>query len=234
MCPEEFVLKLPHFEGSLDLLLFLVKKREMNIREIQIAVIADDFVAYLDRLKKTDFTVTSDFLVMASSLMELKSKTLLAQDEGKMEEAEEARKKLVQQIEEYELLKDFTAFLEKKEEEASKTFPTRVKKENAGRLLNREIPDRLFDVFKQAYQELKLREKVYKVKGEKYSLAKRVDQLLKLLAEEVIWLEELFAHSEDRIDLIVNFLAVLEIIKLEQGIFFEENGKAAIRMWTGA
>ncbi len=230
MCPEEFTFKLPHFEGSLDLLLFLVKKREMNIRDIQIAVIADDFIAYLETLKKMDFSVTSDFLVMASSLMELKSKTLLAQDQGNAEEAESARKQLVHQIEEYERLKDFTAFLERKEEEATKTFPTRAKKENAQRLLNREIPSRLYDVFKQAYQELKLREKVYRVKGEKYSLSKRVEQLLLWLSEgQTLWFEDLFTEAEDRIDLIVTFLAALEIIKLEKGIYSEEFGRAALR-----
>jgi len=230
MCPEEFTFKLPKFEGSLDLLLFLVKKREMNIRDIQIAVIADDFIAYLETLKKMDFSVTSDFLVMASSLMELKSKTLLAQDQGNAEEAESARKQLVHQIEEYERLKDFTAFLERKEEEATKTFPTRAKKENAQRLLNREIPSRLYDVFKQAYQELKLREKVYRVKGEKYSLSKRVEQLLLWLSEgQTLWFEDLFTEAEDRIDLIVTFLAALEIIKLEKGIYSEEFGRAALR-----
>jgi len=230
MCPEEFTFKIEQFEGSLDLLLFLVKKREMDIRDIQIAVIADDFIAYLDRLKSLDFSVTSDFLVMASSLMELKSKTLLAQDEGNIEEAESARKKLVHQIEEYERLKDFTAFLEMKEEEAAKTFPTRAKKETAQRLLNREIPNRLFDVFKQAYQELKLREKVYRVKGEKYSLSKRVEQLLLWLSEgQTLWLEELFTQAEDRIDLIVTFLAALEIIKLEKGIYSEESGAAVLK-----
>lgn len=230
MCPEEFTFKLPHFEGSLDLLLFLVKKREMNIRDIQIAVIADDFIAYLETLKKMDFSVTSDFLVMASSLMELKSKTLLAQDQGNAEEAESARKQLVHQIEEYERLKDFTAFLERKEEEATKTFPTRAKKENTQRLLNREIPSRLYDVFKQAYQELKLREKVYRVKGEKYSLSKRVEQLLLWLSEgQTLWFEDLFTEAEDRIDLIVTFLAALEIIKLEKGIYSEEFGRAALR-----
>ncbi|HNR64146.1 MAG TPA: segregation/condensation protein A [Thermotogota bacterium] len=214
----------------MDLLLFLVKKREMNIRDIQIAVIADDFIAYLETLKKMDFSVTSDFLVMASSLMELKSKTLLAQDQGNAEEAESARKQLVHQIEEYERLKDFTAFLERKEEEATKTFPTRAKKENAQRLLNREIPSRLYDVFKQAYQELKLREKVYRVKGEKYSLSKRVEQLLLWLSEgQTLWFEDLFTEAEDRIDLIVTFLAALEIIKLEKGIYSEEFGRAALR-----
>ncbi|HPH10853.1 MAG TPA: segregation/condensation protein A [Thermotogota bacterium] len=214
----------------MDLLLFLVKKREMNIRDIQIAVIADDFIAYLETLKKMDFSVTSDFLVMASSLMELKSKTLLAKDQGNAEEAESARKQLVHQIEEYERLKDFTAFLERKEEEATKTFPTRAKKENAQRLLNREIPSRLYDVFKQAYQELKLREKVYRVKGEKYSLSKRVEQLLLWLSEgQTLWFEDLFTEAEDRIDLIVTFLAALEIIKLEKGIYSEEFGRAALR-----
>ncbi|HPX97989.1 MAG TPA: segregation/condensation protein A [Thermotogota bacterium] len=214
----------------MDLLLFLVKKREMNIRDIQIAVIADDFIAYLETLKKMDFSVTSDFLVMASSLMELKSKTLLAQDQGNAEEAESVRKQLVHQIEEYERLKDFTAFLERKEEEATKTFPTRAKKENAQRLLNREIPSRLYDVFKQAYQELKLREKVYRVKGEKYSLSKRVEQLLLWLSEgQTLWFEDLFTEAEDRIDLIVTFLAALEIIKLEKGIYSEEFGRAALR-----
>ncbi len=191
----------------------------MDIRDIKISLIADEFIKYLDQMKKIDVYVTSDFLLMASTLMELKSKALLARDEDEQAELEEAKQKLVQQIEEYERVKDFVSILEHKEEEAKRIFKAKAKRDGIKKEPSKEVPHELYEAFKSAYEDLKLREKVYRVKGEKYSIAKRVEYLYSLLKEEgVLFINNVLSCSEDKIDLIVNFLSILEIIKLNYGI----------------
>ena len=86
--PEELTFNIPEFDGSLDLLLYLVKKEEKDIREIKIARIADEFIAYVRQMQRFDVAVASEFMVMASTLMVLKSKALLISDEQAQEGSE--------------------------------------------------------------------------------------------------------------------------------------------------
>jgi len=191
----------------------------MDIKNIQISLIADEFLVYVEKIGKFDVELAGDFLLMASTLMELKSKALVARNETEKEEVEVRKKILERQIEEYELIKKTASFLDKKAEEAFKSFRVRISATQNNKKSHKEIPDRLFEIFKKSYDELKLREKIYRVKGEKYSVASRVDLLLKRLEEEKeIYIFLLFRSAEDKIDLIVSFLAILEIVKLDLGL----------------
>ncbi len=213
---QELTFTLPEFEGSLDLLLFLVKKEEKDIRDIQISKIADEFVDYVRKMQRLDVGVASDFMVMASTLMVLKSKALLTDDEEAQQEVKEAKEKLVQQIEEYERVKNLVSLLEEKQKNADKMFRVKVKKDGYTRKRTVEdLPDKLFLAFKSAYEELKLREKIYKVSGEQYSISERIKYLKDLLMNEKhVSIRELFNTARDKIDLIVSFLAILELVKL--------------------
>lgn len=220
--PEETLsFQVGEFEGSLDLLLFLIRKHQMDIRDIQISVIADDFASYVDRMQRLDVFIASDFLVMASTLMELKSKALLSREEEK-EAYLHAKSALENQLQEYEQMKKVVSFLDEKFDEAQKRFGTIVRNKVPPKDRTSEIPRKLLDIFKSAYDELKLREKVYKVKGERYSLTARVSDLLERLKEEgELSFSVLLEESVDRISLIVTFLAILEIVKLEKGALEE-------------
>ncbi len=213
---EDLTFTLPEFEGSLDLLLFLVKKEERDIREIQISKIADEFVEYVKKMKRLDVSIASDFMVMASTLMVLKSKALLAQDEEAQQEVKDAKEKLVQQIEEYQRVKEIVSVLEEKRKNADRIFRVKVGKDGVARKRDVEdLPDKLFLAFKAAYNELKLREKIYKVSGEQYSISQRIKSMKELLlTEKRIYIRELFSQAADKIDLIVSFLALLELVKL--------------------
>ncbi|HPE67976.1 MAG TPA: segregation/condensation protein A [Thermotogota bacterium] len=223
---EEVTFKTPGFEGSLDLLLFLVRKHEMDIKNIQLSLIADEFMGYIQRMESLDVEISADFLVMASTLMELKSKALLVKNEQEQQELEKAKRQLSQQLEEYEKVKDMVEFLDEKARLAEKIFNARattVPHKRAKKV--EQIPDELFESFRQAYQELKLREKVYRLKGEQYSVSKRVQELLiRLTHGKRIFLQDLFHEAKDRIDLIVFFLAVLEVVKLEKGKIEHRSG----------
>jgi segregation and condensation protein A len=213
---EELTFTLPEFEGSLDLLLFLVKKEEKDIRDIQISKIADEFIDYVRKMQRLDVSVASEFMVMASTLMVLKSKAMLTDDENAQQEVKEAKEKLVQQIEEYERVKNVVSLLEEKQKNAGKVYRVKVKKDGHTRKRTvEELPDKLFLAFKSAYEELKLREKIYKVSGEQYSISERIKYLKERLTNDKrIYIAQLFSTAKDKIDLIVSFLAVLELVKL--------------------
>lgn len=213
---EELTFTLPEFEGSLDLLLFLVKKEEKDIRDIQISKIADEFIDYVRKMQRLDVSVASEFMVMASTLMVLKSKAMLTDDENAQQEVKEAKEKLVQQIEEYERVKNVVSLLEEKQKNAGKVYRVKVKKDGHTRKRTvEELPDKLFLAFKSAYEELKLREKIYRVSGEQYSISERIKYLKERLTNDKrIYIAQLFSTAKDKIDLIVSFLAVLELVKL--------------------
>src|SRR5919201_4621378 len=120
----DYRVELPEFHGPLDLLLYLVKKNEVDVRDIPIAPIAEQFLAYLEVLQVADVELAGDFLVMASTLMEIKSKMLLPQAAA-APEAEEAdpRRELVRQLVEYKKFKEAAARLESRADDRQRRLP---------------------------------------------------------------------------------------------------------------
>ena len=121
---EEYRLRLGVFEGPLDLLLYLVKKDELDIADIPIEKVAKQYVEYLDAMKELDLDVAGEFLVMAATLMLIKSRMLLPAEEREEEEAEEEdpRWELVRQLVEYKKFKDTALALEGMEERREGIF----------------------------------------------------------------------------------------------------------------
>lgn len=110
---DEYRVQLPDYHGPLDLLLYLVKKNEVDVRDIPIAVIAEQFQKFLDVLRIIDFEMVGDFLVAAATLAEIKSRMILPRaDEASMDEAVDPRRELVQQLLEYRRYKEAAAHLE--------------------------------------------------------------------------------------------------------------------------
>ncbi|NVM26598.1 MAG: segregation/condensation protein A, partial [Desulfobacterales bacterium] len=101
-----FKTKLEVFEGPLDLLVHLVKINEIDISDIPIAIIAEQYLEYLDLLRALDITVAGDFLVMASTLMHIKSKMLLPKHEQDLEEIEDLKEEIIRPLREYMQLKE--------------------------------------------------------------------------------------------------------------------------------
>ncbi|MCX5680846.1 MAG: segregation/condensation protein A, partial [Candidatus Omnitrophica bacterium] len=111
-----YKIKLEVFEGPLDLLLYLIKKDEVNIYDIPIAQITDQYLEYLDMMKLLDLDVVGDFLVMAATLMQIKSKMLLPPDPSEQtQEEEDPRDELVRRLLEYKKFKEAAADLQNKE-----------------------------------------------------------------------------------------------------------------------
>src|SRR5579885_2445017 len=119
----DYRVDLDNFRGPLDLLLYLVKRDEVDVRDIPIARVAEQFKAYLDVLTLIDVEGAGDFLVMAATLMEIKSKMLLPQAEGEEAEAEDPRLGLVRQLLEYKQFKDAAGRLETLAEQQAARLP---------------------------------------------------------------------------------------------------------------
>ncbi len=112
----DYRVELPAFHGPLDLLLYLVKKNEVDVRDIPIAAIAAQFQEYLSLLQVADIELAGDFLVMAATLMEIKSRMLLPRPEELADEDADPRLELVRQLLEYKKFKDAAALLEEQGE----------------------------------------------------------------------------------------------------------------------
>jgi len=215
---QEFVFTLPHFEGSLDLLLYLVKKHEMDIRDIKISVIADEFLDYINRMKRLDISVASDFMLMASTLMELKSKILLPNKSIEdIEKIKQAKKELSERLIAYQEMKKIAGKFKKRLDESLKLHSVRVKREKAEIMVDPNRLSKLKELFEHVSKILKAREKVYKIRSEKYSVASKMEEVYgKLEKKGKMGLKEILLEAKDRIELIVVFLAVLELIRLNK------------------
>ncbi|RKX54334.1 MAG: hypothetical protein DRP30_02435 [Thermotoga sp.] len=217
---EELVFSLPKFEGSLDLLLYLVTKHKMDIMDIQVSIIADEFLDYINKMRKLDINLASDFMVMASTLMEMKSRALLPRrTEREERELEEMKLDLSRRLMEYKKMKELGKFIKEKMEEISKFFPVkvgierRVEKQDEER--NRKLLGRIREIFLIVGRELSLREKVYRIKGERYSVENKMNWIKqKMSMEKCLPLEELLKTAKDKLELLVIFLAFLELVKI--------------------
>jgi len=206
----ELVFKIPHFEGPLDLLLYLVRKKRLDVREIPIAQLADEFVEYIEKMEKMDIRVTSDFIEMASTLMELKSKSLLpGLSKEEREEFERKKEELMRRVEEYMKVKEILETLRKKERLFERT-PVRMTLSFVRSFKKRE---RFLKILKSVLDTLETQEAVYRIKTEEISVEDMMERILEEMDEE----EEIYAvlvRSKTKYELLVRFLALLELLKL--------------------
>ena len=206
----ELVFKIPHFEGPLDLLLYLVRKKRLDVREIPIAQLADEFVEYIEKMEKMDIRVTSDFIEMASTLMELKSKSLLpGLSEEEREEFERKKEELMRRVEEYMRVKEILETLRKKERLFERT-PVRMTLSFVRSFKKRE---RFLKILKSVLDTLETQEAVYRIKTEEISVEDMMERILEEMDEE----EEIYdvlVRSKTKYELLVRFLALLELLKL--------------------
>jgi len=119
----DYTVELPTFRGPLDLLLFLVKQNEVDLNDIPIAILTEQFLAYLNLLQVIDVEFAGEFLVMAATLMEIKSKMLLPREAGPAKEEEDPRLELVKQLIEYKKYKEAANLLEEQAERQQARMP---------------------------------------------------------------------------------------------------------------
>ncbi|HEX4592602.1 MAG TPA: segregation/condensation protein A [Gemmataceae bacterium] len=224
----DYRVDLPEFHGPLDLLLYLVKKHEVDVRDIPIATIAEQFRQYLDILQVADIELAGDFLVMAATLMEIKSRMLLPQAETEAAEDEaDPRKELVRQLVEYKKFKEAAARLETRAAEQQRRLPRQAVAQPAApsgppAVQAVELWD-LVSAFGRLLSETKALEPTAVVEDE---TPQQVYQDLvrdRLRAEARVRFRDLFSPPFYRARLVGLFLAVLELIRRFEAVL-EQDG----------
>jgi segregation and condensation protein A len=237
--PEAFPVKLSNFEGPLDLLLHLIKTNELNIHDIPIALITAQYLAAIELLQELDLDVAGEFLVMAATLIHIKSKMLLPRPEtaaGLEGEAEDPRDTLVRRLLEHEKFKAAAGLLHEREQLRAAQWlrPDGRVAEMAGDGYEPELEVDLFSLltaFQAVVERAKLRPRVV-LPPEQISIETRIDQLLARLSEtEACGFEDLFADIRDRSGLIVTFLALLEMIRLRLVRVFQSGSFGPVRVY---
>ena len=212
--------RIDEFSGPLDLLLHLIKKNKMNILDIEIEKITDQYMEYLEKCNEMNLEVTSNYLVMASELLYIKSRYLLPREEDSEEEEEEdPREELINKLTEYQVYKDITSVLKEKSEERSEVYtkiPEDFKNYSDNPVINKG--DSSVDLLVQAFQkflERKNAEKPVKTKvtEKEIKVSERKTRIRSLLkSKKKIKFFDLFEdYSKEYI--VATFLAVLELTK---------------------
>lgn len=230
--------KLEAFEGPLDLLLHLIDKNKVNIYDIPIIEITKQYLDYIQEMETKDLDSISDFLVMASTLINIKSKMLLPKDE-ELESEEDPRTELVERLLEYKMFKYISSILKDKEILASKvlykeaTIPNEVKafKEEVdpAKLLTDVTLAKIQKTFlylmkKQEDKIDPIRSKFGEIKQEQISLEDKIIDIRNYLSShEVFSFSKLLSDQATKTELIVTFLGVLELIKSGQVIVEQES-----------
>ena len=236
---DAFPVRLEKFDGPLDLLLHLIKKNEVNIYDIPIAMITQQYLDTLRLMQDLNLDVAGDYLVMAATLIHIKSKMLLPRPEtaaGVEGEDEDPRDALVRRLLEHQKFKAAAGMLHEREQVRAAQWlrPDERVAEIAGEALEPELEVDLFSLltaFQAVVQRAKQRPKML-LPPEQLSVEARIDQLLARLSEsEACGFEELFADAHDRAGLIVTFLALLEMIRLKLVRVFQSGGFGPIRVY---
>jgi segregation and condensation protein A len=214
---DQLKITLGDFEGPLDLLLYLIRQDQVNIYDIPIARITDEYLRYLKLMQELDLTVAGDFLVMAAQLIDLKSRMLLPRDPAAVEEEIlDPRADLVNRLLEHEKFKAAAQMLWSRATVEQAVF-TRAEIETDKN--NPEVVVGLFDLLK-VFQEILARHKeevLMEIEREEVTMAQMIERLRNMVrsAGEVDLLK-FFERAQSRRELVVAFLSVLELVRLSE------------------
>ena len=237
---EAYPVRLEKFEGPLDLLLHLIKQHEVDIYDIPIATITHQYLEYIDLMQELDLDVAGEFLVMAATLIHIKSRMLLPRIDPTQEDPDEdPREALVRRLLEHQKFKAAAELLHEREtlRSAQWTRPDGPIAEIAGEAPEPEVEVDLFSLiaaFRTVVERAKQRPKVY-LPSEQIPIEDRIEQLMAKLSEtEACGFEDLFADVQSRAGIVVTFLAMLEMIRLKLIRVFQSGTMGPIRVYKRA
>jgi len=217
-----YKIKLEIFEGPLDLLIYLVKKDHLNIYDIPIAKVTEQYLQYLNLMQLLDLNIAGEFLVIAAELLKIKSRMLLPVEEAAVEEQEEdPRAELVKRLLEYERFKEIASSLREREESQKEVFkrPKIEIEKNISEQKEVYFEASIFDLinaFSQALKDIP-KEVFYEVIKDEFTIEEKVHDLLHLLlVSSSLRISELFSKTKNKLEVIVTFLAILELIRMKE------------------
>ena len=237
---EAYPVRLENFEGPLDLLIHLIKKNEVNIYDIPIALVTRQYLEYLELMQELNLDVAGEFLVMAATLIHIKSRMLLPRPDPSQEDTEEdPRDALVRRLLEHQKYKAAAELLHEREtvRSAQWTRPDKLVADIAGEAPEPEVEVDLFSLiaaFRNVLERMKQRP-VVRLPTEYISIESRIEALYERLSEtEACGFEDLFEDVNTRPGLIVTFLALLEMIRLKLVRVFQSGSFGPIRVYRRA
>lgn len=218
-----YQVKIPVFEGPLDLLLHLIENNEMDIYNIPIAVITEQYLEYLARAEEIDLELTSEFLLMACTLLSIKARMLLPKKTLSTDEEElelDPRQELIAKLIEYKQYKEHAIVLKKLEEDQTKIYwrecdEIKVLKEISSPVLSMEplCLDVLLKAYSQVITNLEKKSRIVLIAREKLTVQEKIIQLTKKLVSHPAGVSfmELFPPKVCKEEIIITFLALLEM-----------------------
>ena len=238
-------IKVADFEGPFDLLLHLIKKNKMDIYNIEIYKITNQYLRYLDEMKEMDLEITSEFIVIAATLIEIKSKSLLPKVKVEDENEEDIENKLKLRLIEYKQIKAVSSFfkerhinsgeiyskkpeiIEIEEEKAPKSNDDIFKNLTLIDLYN--IYNNILETYHNKQNNINLVQR--KIYTDKYKVEDKMKELLdRFNNANVIEFRSIIKESESKLETVVTFLALLELIKLRIIIAYQEGNFKEILM----
>lgn len=216
--------RLQNFEGPLDLLLFLIKKNEVDIYNIPIALITKQYLEYLELITILDLEGASEFIYLAATLIRIKAQMLLPRPEnGEEDEEEDPRMELVQRLLEYKRFKDITPnFAER--EQIQRDFYSRAYFKfdlaDIDETIDESLMDvtlfQLMEVFRRTLENVP-KTTFHRVEVDPVTVEEQIDYLINMLeARRHVLFSEIMANLNERLIIIVTFLAILELIRREK------------------
>lgn len=233
--PETCLVRVQAFEGPLDLLLHLIKKHEINIYDIPIALITKQYLEYLNMMKQLNLEIVGDYLIIAAELGHIKSRMLLpTPDEDDDDEEEDPRADLVRRLIEYQRYQEAAERLSSLETLERNVF-TRSYDEDRGVNASQSLKvdlwsliDSLREVFKR--RNLNISEGI-QFDVETVTLEERIREVTSILiSEKEMKFEDLFRNNASRLELVITFLAILELIRTRIISAYQEYPFGPIRL----
>jgi segregation and condensation protein A len=231
----EYRVKLEIFEGPMDLLIHLIRKNEVDIFDIPIALITDQYLQYLDMMKALNINVAGDFLLMASTLVYIKSRMLLPERDKEGEEEEDPRIEITQPLMEYLRLKELAGELSGRELLDRDVFKRHLYPDYASQFEGQEVEldvnlFQLMDAFKRIVEQ-RLPDAVLSYVADPVTIKDRIALILERLRQESsIFFTELFSESRTIPEFIVTFLALLELVHIGMVRVFQPGHDKDIRL----
>lgn len=229
MSQEEYKVQLEVFEGPLDLLLYLIKKDELDIYDIPIVRITNQYLQYIELMRMLDLNIAGEFLVMAATLMMIKSRMLLPPEERaelEEEDEEDPRWDLIRQLVEYKKFKDAAIHLEGLEERQQDVFlrgseGAKLGPEGDVSLHDVSIFD-LISAFSEVLKKVKT-EELKEIFAEHVTVAEKIEVVMnRIRSEDRVVFSTLFTGMASRAEIVCTFLAILELIRMKQLVARQE------------
>ncbi len=233
--PDALEVFLETFEGPLDLLLYLIRKQNLDILDIPLAEVTRQYVAYIDLMQQVRLELAAEYLVMAAMLVEIKSRMLLPQPAIDSEE-EDPRAELVRRLQQYERYRQAGESIEQLPRVGREIHLVYVADERA---TEKKIPPNvvlfeLLDAFKQVMERAALY-RHHRVMREPLSVRERMAQILdRVNAESFVSFETMFEPREGRMGLVVTFMAILELLKESLIVLVQQEPYAPIHLKAAA